>query len=209
MKKTIIKTIIGALLVSKVSAITTVSITGANVEGFNDSDGNALDGGVLALLVVDSGNDGFGGVNISNTLATDSLLADGNDIILNIVESSAALPFLGVPNAVIAGANNGMSGALAVDLDDGTLGTGITAGDNFAVYFFPELTISSSEFTLGDTFGIATADDFVLPTAGTTNAQVITNAGNANFTVASIPEPSSTALLGLGGLALLARRRRA
>ncbi len=56
------------------------------------------------------------------------------------------------------------------------------------------------EIPLGTVFGL-TGDTF----SGSSNAQITFD----NFSVSFIPEPTSLALLGLGGLGLLARRRRA
>lgn len=63
------------------------------------------------------------------------------------------------------------------------------------------LTAGTGEFVIGTFTASGTTQDFVI---GGGPAQNHVNA----FVVASVPEPSSAALLGLGGLALIMRRRK-
>lgn len=183
------------------SAFGVVTITSANVVGFQDASGDALSAGVLALLVVDGGGDGFSAINETSTFAINDFFSDGNDEIVNIVESLPPAGF--AVNPFIQGVG---TSPLTLNLD-----SNITTGDEYAVYWFPALTTSSTQFTAGDSYGITRGTDWIIPAdnTSTVNPSSVTSAGPANFTVASIPEPSSTALLGLGGFAFLARRRRA
>lgn len=188
------------MCLSLISAHGAVTITSARVEGFNDSEDTAIvNGGILGLFVVDSGGDGFGTIQEGSTIAIDSMLGDGNDIVLNIVESFAPDEF---DSARISGVGDN---TLQVEIE-GLVST----GDQFAVYWFPTLSISDNVFTVGDTYGIAREANWVLPADGTSTAgpTTVLNAGRADQIVRAIPEPSSVALLGLGAVGLISRRRR-
>ena len=203
MKKILLNIACFGLLSS--SAFGVVTITSATVQGFQDSSGVSLGGGVLGLLVVDGAGDGFNGVTETSSFAINDFLADGNDVIVNFVESTDPLPPF-FPVASISGVG---AGTTQVAFD-----SNVNAGDEFAVYWFPGLSASDdvNGFTAGDSFGIATfaGNSAILPSSGgSVQATANTSAGPALFNVQAIPEPTSTALLGLGGLALLARRRRA
>ena len=113
-----------------------------------------------------------------------------------------------------------------IDLDTiGSYGTmtwnfsGADAFDAETKYYFL-MSTSDTEVTIADTSSMKTAA-FALDTTSTSylggeavraNAALGSNWDQhfeANFnTVSSVPEPSSTALLGLGGLALILRRRK-
>jgi len=108
-----------------------------------------------------------------------------------------------------------VSGGIASFLGLPTTGTGIDTNDPFAIFFLSNNfdpvsdTLSSTE-----SVGLITDVSFVLPADGATVsfANVFTGpdplrlANDITFTV--IPEPTSAALLGLGGLALIGRRKR-
>ena len=214
--KNTIYSIIGATCV-QTTVLAAVQVT-AVVEDFQDSAGTPLiSGGVLGLLVVDRSGDGFAGSSPTNSLfdqtsiSVGSLLG-GDDLVIATVESSAHSPIFG-------------DASIIVSSNSFELENGVDAGDSFAVYWFPELNSTATMLTTGNTFGIARLTDVIddggtpadessvnwyLPGAGNPNIDKAENSdvGRANFIVAAVPEPSSTALLGLGGLALALRRRK-
>ena len=104
----------------------------------------------------------------------------------------------------------------------GTMTWTFSGADAFAAeteYYFL-MSTQNTEVTLADTSSMKTAA-FALDTTTSTyeggkafaNNSVDTSSWDQHFeanfnTVSSVPEPSSTALLGLGGLALILRRRK-
>ena len=111
---------------------------------------------------------------------------------------------------------------LGAIVNDGTMTWNFSGADAFVAetkYYFL-MSTSATEVTIADTSSMKTAA-FALDTTSLTytggeavraNAALGSNWDQhfeANFnTVSSVPEPSSTALLGLGGLALILRRRK-
>lgn len=200
MLKTILYTVISATC-AICSHAASSRIETANIQGYQTADGTDIStAGILGVLILDAGGDGFNSILDGTTISTNTVLGDGNDIILNVVSSDAALPPFSP--AQIAG-----TGTMTLEVDF----TGdIDPGDQYAIYWFPTLTTSSGTFTAADTYGLAREADWVLGGDGALiSTTTVTNAGVANLLVASpIPEPSSTALLGLASAALLLRRRR-
>lgn len=196
------KIILNLLALAAISNAST-TITSANVLEFKDENGGDLGTGVLGLVVIDTGNDGFGTLRpgsyqIGSTLGDDDFVGDGNDLVVKVVDSTD------FPSIAIQG---GFNTSLSNSTPPGIPST----NNQFLVYWFPTLS-SSGDKTLrsGDVYGSAREANWFLGNDGDTKTvSTVNNAGNANFTVGPIPEPSSTALLGLGGLALLTRRRRA
>ena len=91
----------------------------------------------------------------------------------------------------------GSTGTSTVSLTNANIITdiaGATAGDFIAFAFL------NSARTTGDPVGNSTAETY--------GFQVNTSAASHSLTITAVPEPSSTALLGLGGLALILRRRK-
>jgi hypothetical protein len=175
-----------------------VTMTSVNVLGFNDENGLALGGGILGIAVVDTGNDGFGAIQAGSTLETDTFIGDGNDLIVRVVNSGT------FPSVSIQA---GFSTNLVTSTPTGVA----SQGDQFIVYWFPDLSVSNNVTTAGDVYGAARESNWVLTADGTsTSVTTVNPAGNANFIVQdAIPEPSSVALICLGTFGLIARRRRA
>jgi len=92
-----------------------------------------------------------------------------------------------------------------------------TDGTTFFADGFDTLVFTSTTATVSTdydaTINIAKTNDFIVfafedPTISGTNQTGFTDGGFAISGVGTVPEPSSAALLGLGGLALLSRRKR-
>lgn len=182
-----------------------ITITGANVSGYSDDSGGSLGAGVLAVLVVDTGNDGFGIVrpglfDVGSTVDTDFI--DGeNDLIINIVDSETVFS----DNFI-----NGTRGGVSFEVTP-TQNAAISSGNQFAIYWFPELSLANGDdsASAGDTYGVTRNIDWIIPgDGGLVDASPVLSAGRADQIVRAIPEPSSVALLGLGAVGLISRRRR-
>ena len=183
------------------------------------SGGAAAPTSTLALLIADTGNDGFGSLQAGQATSVNSVVGDTNDRVV------AKFDLLG----------NGTAGYLGVNPSGLTYAnvTGWAQGENLRLVWLPSLTSSSSSITGGTTYGAYTSSTgvdgssaWVTPSGGLTGSttnyklyffntagtiQAGTNAatvGNASFTVAAVPEPSRVMLLGLGLGAFIVRRRR-
>jgi hypothetical protein len=194
------KQLTGLLILSTVSSsYGAVSVTSANVRGFQDAGGSALGAGVLAMLVVDTGGDGFGSVKagqfqIGSTLGNDDFIDDDNDLIITILDSTEFSS-----SGLIQG-----GGGNSIDFAH--------AGKEFAIYWYPTLSDAGGDTgsTVGNSYGLARSGDWVLPLGDGENVSgtAVAAAGSANFTVQAVPEPTSLALLGLGAFGFIMRRSR-
>ena len=187
-----------------------VSVT-ANVRGFLDENGDAMGDGTVGLLVVDTGNDGFGTVKagdfqIGSTLGTDDFIDDDNDLIYNVVASMTSGP---------GGSRLFAGDGVDIALNDSNPAGVAQTGNRFAVYWF-NIAPGSDSVSEGDFYGIATDNTWILPEdgeplpGGTVDTIVLSDPGARSLLrVQPVPEPTSLALLGLGTLGLITRRRRA
>jgi len=106
------------------------------------------------------------------------------------------------------------AGGFTIDIDSLTLGNIAGDADGFGSYIQLD-GIADYSFTIATATSISGFDDslFTLDYSGFSNAPswdwAIVESGNSLVLEAyAVPEPSSTALLGLGGLALMLRRKR-
>ena len=180
----------------------------------------------LGLVVVDTDGNGFGnaleGSYSISTQINDTTFIDGNDDRVVGISSFQPGAFGSADSLIFNIPQLSTTG----DVPAGPF----TLGTEFAIYWFPTISNpdgdDATSVTLigGESYGFsrfvstdnnpeATSQnglDFIL-ISGIDNFDVTVSGSEAQtaFTVQAIPEPTSTALLGLGGLALLARRRRA
>jgi hypothetical protein len=104
--------------------------------------------------------------------------------------------------------------------DNGQMTWNFSGADAFdaATKYYYMMSTSATEVTIADTSSMV-GSNFALDTGTsyTGGESVRANSGldsgwdqhfEANFDTVAVPEPSSTALLGLGGLALILRRRK-
>lgn len=183
------------------------------------SSGTAAPTSTLALLIADTGGDGFGSLQSGQFTSVNSVVGDSNDRIV------AKFDLL----------SNGTPGYLGVNPSGLTYAaiTGWAQGQNLRLVWLPTLTSSSSTIVDGSTYGSYTSatgldgsSPWVTPSGGSTgsttnyklyyfNADGTVQSGSnsgasglASFTVGAAPEPSRLMLTALGLGTFLMRRRR-
>lgn len=172
---------------------------------FGDSEGNALTGDTqFAVLVALDGVTSFDGLVLNDTISVGETVGNGSYVVLQVGTAALNATF-GVTDQV------NVDGFETAGTD---IANDIAIGNEVALFWFPELSTSDSVLDNSNTYGYANAADWVLPTdqGGSlvyTNINLFGSPLTADQIIGVIPEPASTTLLGLGGLALLARRRRA
>jgi len=143
-----------------------------------------------------SGNaSGILGGNATNAGSNTGSIPTFNSGIINFTESTGAdITFTGNQGATYTITNNGSN---LVTLTGVSSGTGVTYnGQDFGHYFATDVITGL-------------ASDFTLTNASTANNNVQAESLALQLSFTQVPEPTSAALLGLGGLALLGRRKRA
>lgn len=213
---------VALMLITAVDAA--VSYSGTALKNVQDSSQTDLVAGRLALLVVDTGNDGFlnGTVTSGNPISAASISNSGLNTGLG--QSFAGDVIVARLTTAVSFGDTFIAGTLASFEN-----TGVYQSRNFAIVWFDTLTTAGSETVASGKFGIASGADWTMPGAndgsftfgtGASNLDQIT-LGNpstaavdqgvrfatngATFTV--IPEPSAI-LLTLAGSLLLLRRSR-
>ena len=176
------------------------SLTGNGTFSFQPFDGNntiALDGGQSAILTLDTaasysqlalfGASGFGAktasvsLNFTDSTSTEFLVASGTGIGTDWFNNNA-------DKAVVAGAsasNRSEDGNLSLFLNEDT-----------------SIGINESLFSLSATDQLKSLQSVTITNTGGDRMMVFAISGDA------VPEPTSAAMLGLGGLALMLRRRK-
>lgn len=163
-----------------------VGISGT-VTNVQDESGVDVPAGILTLLVVDAGDDGFGFLT-PGILQDDKFILGATDADLYLTQMSTTITFFGdsvaqFPNQTMAlGTTN-------------LLGDALTAGDNFYIVWFPDLPGGTTNLVAGDIFGYSRLSSWELPASGNIAGQAAFG-GLANQVV--IPEPSTYALIVMG-----------
>ncbi len=170
----------------------------ANAEALNISGGTLISGITYSIT---------GGRALGTEAGDIETNGAGGDTI--VFTFSDAVDF-SISNTIGTGANNFLTTNTAISntfvADAGIWSTAITNTDVVDTINGTTLTLNTQATGIQaeDVWGTATVS------GATTITWTVPNSANLeSFNFTAVPEPSSTALLGLGGLALLARRRRA
>jgi len=196
------KKLITTLLVTSASISSGFTLSGGLVPFLGDDAGVALTSDTEFAIVValDTATNPFSGLLANDNISTGSTIGGGDYFVLDT--GTAVDGALGV--AAQLNITNFQTSGTSIAAD-------VAAGNEVGFLWFPSLSTSDDVLDQGDSYGFFTASDWLLPVQGASES--FTNRQELTPLIASevvlIPEPSSTALLGLGGLALLARRRRA
>lgn len=174
--------------------------------GVLSDNGSALTAPTRTMMVIDTGDNGLldlaswdgstysPGSDDIVVQGWDELTGDGDGF-----EANAA--FAAVKNGVL-GVTNGYSVTLNAD--------GVTDGDDIYLFWFAGLDALGAGPGAGQDYGYVKIGEAPAVNTGAVAPTILSfsNIAGASFgTTAPIPEPTSLALLGLGGLAVLRRRR--
>ncbi len=206
-----------ALIACSTFAHASVTLSPA-AENIQDAGGNPVGAGNLALIVVSTNDNDFGmikegGLSLNVSAGGMGFIDDNDDAVIQHFATTVN-GFTSIQEAVSPG--------ISLDLD-----SRFTPGDKFAIYWFPTVAydsdIANIVLSAGDSYGIVSSGqvrrdgsvegdgvkDWVLPDDGNSPSHLNSAPGIANLEVQPVPEPTSLALLGLGTLGLITRRRRA
>ncbi|BDS06610.1 hypothetical protein NT6N_16500 [Oceaniferula spumae] len=189
------------------TSATDISTNGTLVEAINlVSDDSQIGGGTLDINGVTFTNTNLLGNNYAFTTGVST--GDAN---LDVLFST--LGYTGAAVQTLTGLTNGQQYELQLFIGDGrgfTAGRTMTFGDNDGdtgndathTYSDGAGTILEGTSAIGTFTAVGTTQDFIFGVDGGPGGDL-----NA-YQLRAIPEPSSLALLGLGGLALVFRRRK-
>ena len=157
-------------------------------------DGGAYDGTItIGVTTSDSG------LNVNDNGSTSRFRIGGNETLTLTGATLVLSDSVGSMNENLASSLNVSFGGFTRTFDAGGLGAGNTGGTYTGEGITTPIVIDTDPVEIpGGTLNL---------TANTTRSANLFGIGG-DFTVTAVPEPSSAALLGLGGLALILRRRK-
>ncbi len=209
-------------LASSAFATVTINFTGGlgATVGLTDSNGISagLQWGIVAStdnFAASACNYGPVGTTLDSGISSGWIQVSSNDYVW-LADSAATV---GAPNSYTGDFGPGLEGGI-VSLTNIDVSGAVGTGDSYGLIWFDSGTGLSAGDTYttfmsggsdGTTAGFPTADTEIQADGTTVQAffdDIRTNADGTTKTVTVIPEPTSGALLGLAGLALVARRKR-
>lgn len=165
--------------------------------------------------IVTNGN-GFFGVDDESFSNTEAVASIGNLQVVNFAANGGSMTVSDVTNlsfdfvAYSGAVGGGDTGFITANGDTGNW-SDMNAGSDFTGHVSGGNGVGGVQL-IGDNTNSLTGDStvtsFNLGATGTSSTWRIDNISVIGMTTEAIPEPSSAALLGLGGLALILRRRK-
>lgn len=214
MNKTTLFTV-GALLAG--TSANAAVLVGGTIDSLGDAAGNPLTTASKTMAIVDVDGDGLAGFDLANWDGS-SFLPDADDwIVTDTVGANGAWfeaanddpagtstedPLFGAQPGILEVSTTKYQFDLVANTD-----TTVGAGDNVYLFWFPDLDINAVSPGANQAFGVVLLGP--LDAIGGVNFFDAYGGGpirQAEYSTL-VPEPSSLALLGLGGLAMLRRRR--
>lgn len=214
MKKTALIVALGALSVGTAANAALVS---AQVFGLYNADGSVPTSS-KTMAIIDVDGDGLAGFDLANwdgssflPDADDAIITDGTIGQWNEATGDGDGFEAGVPGA-FAGATLDTTtkvGAYSFISADaaGNNDTTIGEGDEVFLFWFPELAIGAAAPGTEQAFGVISLGVLPGPSGSLTVADLAQGNDYRASLTTIVPEPSSLALLALGGMAMLRRRR--
>lgn len=208
---------VGALLLAAGTSANAVVLVGGTIDSLGDAAGNPLTTASKTMAIIDVDGDGLAGFDLANWDGT-SFLPDADDQIVtdtvgdngqwfqaandDPAGTSTEDPAFGAQPGILEVPTSLYQFDLVANTD-----TTVGAGDVVYLFWFPDLDINAASPGPNQAFGVVELG--ALDPIGGVNFFDAYGGGpirTAEFTTL-IPEPSSLALLGLGGLAMMRRRR--
>ncbi len=160
------------------SSVATVSILSTNVLNPGNADGSLLANGTLGLIVIDTGNNGFG-VLKAGSVALNAFIGDGDDYVAGRL---ASVTVFGTVTMQLGGA---VFSVVAP--------SPIRSGNAFQLIWLPGLTLADESVVGGQTYGQARELDWVIPTDGNDIVgDLVSAAGAAGMTISGMADDAYT-----------------
>ncbi len=178
------------------------TLTSGAVSNLADEDNVALTSATTYAVLVALNDDPFDGLIMSDTISIGQTVGEGKYYVLQVSISSDP------------GGSFGQAGQVNVNNFNTTgtpLANNAALGNQVAFVWFPgQSSGSGTELSAGDSYGVIRGSDWLLPTdlgGSISYSNFVVGNKQATFTV-QVPEPTGLALISLGAVALIARRRR-
>lgn len=210
MKKTLALIAAGALVGTSAQA----AGISAQIAGLNLADGSTLPGPSKTMVIIDTDNSGIAAYTDGSwdgsswTLGGDwAVVGDTQGLWNESTGDGDGFEALSGPLApsVLDTTPSGLYQFASADAAGNTTAN-VGEGDDVYLFYFAGLGAGASAPGAGQAFGVQYLGTLPGPSGSLTAAALSGNDTRAGFTTA-VPEPSSLALLGLSGLAMLRRRR--